>query len=34
MGNLEEGLGWFDQALADLKTDRDCLNDKNYYACE
>ncbi|MEM2211197.1 MAG: HEPN domain-containing protein [Nitrososphaerales archaeon] len=32
MGNLEEGLRWFDQALADLKTAKDCLNDKNYYA--
>jgi HEPN domain-containing protein len=32
MGNLEEGLRWFDQALADLKTARDCLRDGNYYA--
>ncbi|MCX8205205.1 MAG: HEPN domain-containing protein [Candidatus Nezhaarchaeota archaeon] len=32
MGNLEEGLRWLDQALADLKTARDCLKDENYYA--
>lgn len=32
MGNLEEGLRWLDQALADLKTARDCLEDENYYA--
>ncbi len=32
MGNLEEGLRWFDQAQADLKTARDCLEDGNYYA--
>lgn len=32
MGNLEEGLRWLDQALADLKTARDCLEDGNYYA--
>ncbi len=24
---------WFRQAEADLKTARDCLNSKNYYAC-
>jgi HEPN domain-containing protein len=30
--NLEEGLRWLDQAEADLKTARDCLKDKNYYA--
>ena len=33
MDNLEEGLRWFDQASADLKTARDCLRDGNYYAC-
>jgi len=33
MQNLEEGLRWFDQARADLKTAKDCLTDKNYYAC-
>jgi len=32
MGNLEEGLRWIDQAEADLKTSRDCLEDGNYYA--
>ncbi|MEM2912984.1 MAG: HEPN domain-containing protein [Candidatus Bathyarchaeia archaeon] len=32
MGNLEEGLRWLDQASADLKTARDCLEDGNYYA--
>ena len=32
MGNLEEGLRWFDQADADLKTAKDCLEDGNYYA--
>jgi len=32
MDNLEEGLRWFDQASADLKTARDCLRDGNYYA--
>ncbi len=30
--NLEEGLRWFDQAMADLKTAQDCLEDGNYYA--
>ena len=33
MGNLEEGERWLDQARADLKTARDCLEDGNYYAC-
>ncbi|MEM1586990.1 MAG: HEPN domain-containing protein [Candidatus Bathyarchaeia archaeon] len=32
MGNLEEGLRWLDQASADLKTAKDCLDDGNYYA--
>ncbi|MCS6769343.1 MAG: HEPN domain-containing protein [Candidatus Caldarchaeum sp.] len=32
MKNLEEGLRWFEQAEADLKTARDCLEDGNYYA--
>jgi HEPN domain-containing protein len=32
MGNVEEGLRWVDQAEADLKTARDCLEDGNYYA--
>jgi len=32
MDNLEEGLRWFDQAKADLKTAKDCLKDGNYYA--
>lgn len=32
MGNLEEGLRWLDQARADLKTSKDCLEDGNYYA--
>ena len=32
MDNLEEGLRWFDQAEADLKTAKDCLKDENYYA--
>jgi HEPN domain-containing protein len=32
MGNREEGLRWLDQAEADLKTARDCLEDANYYA--
>jgi len=32
MGNLEEGLRWIDQAEADLKTSKDCLEDGNYYA--
>jgi HEPN domain-containing protein len=30
--NLREGLRWFEQAEADLKTAQDCLRDKNYYA--
>lgn len=30
--NLEEGLRWFEQAEADFKTARDCLEDGNYYA--
>ena len=30
--NLREGLRWLEQAEADLKTARDCLNDSNYYA--
>ncbi|MGQ9514350.1 MAG: HEPN domain-containing protein [Thermoproteota archaeon] len=30
--NLSEGLRWVDQAEADLKTARDCLDDANYYA--
>ncbi|MDW7977632.1 MAG: HEPN domain-containing protein, partial [Candidatus Caldarchaeum sp.] len=32
MKNLEEGMRWFEQAEADLKTARDCLEDGNYYA--
>ncbi|MEM2002160.1 MAG: HEPN domain-containing protein [Candidatus Methanomethylicaceae archaeon] len=32
MGNFEEGLRWLDQAEADLKTARDCLENGNYYA--
>ena len=32
MGNREEGMRWLDQAEADLKTARDCLEDGNYYA--
>jgi len=32
MKNLEEGLRWLDQARADLKTAKDCLEDGNYYA--
>jgi len=32
VSNLKEGLRWLDQAEADLKTARDCLNDSNYYA--
>lgn len=32
MGNFEEGLRWLDQAEADLKTSRDCLERGNYYA--
>lgn len=30
--NLKEGLRWLDQAEADLKTARDCLEDGNHYA--
>lgn len=30
--NLEEGLRWFEQAEADFKTARNCLEDGNYYA--
>ncbi len=32
MSNREEGLRWLDQAEADLKTARDCVDDGNYYA--
>ena len=32
MQNIEEGLRWLDQAKADLKTAKDCLKDKNFYA--
>lgn len=32
MKNLEEGLRWLDQAEADLKTAKDCIEDGNYYA--
>lgn len=32
MGNLEEGLRWLDQAEADMKTVRDCLDAGDYYA--
>jgi HEPN domain-containing protein len=32
MKNLEEGLRWLDQARADHKTAKDCLEDGNYYA--
>lgn len=32
MKNLKEGLRWLDQALADMKTAKDCLKDGNYYA--
>lgn len=30
--NLREGLRWLEQAEADLKTARDCIDDGNYYA--
>lgn len=30
--NLNEALRWLEQAEADAKTARDCLNDGNYYA--
>ena len=30
--NLREGLRWFEQAEADLKTAGDCLKTENYYA--
>ncbi|MBT9145412.1 MAG: hypothetical protein DDT42_01283 [candidate division WS2 bacterium] len=30
--NLKEGLRWLDQAGADLKTSKDCLNTENHYA--
>lgn len=30
--NVEEGLRWLDQAEADFKTAKDCLEDENYYA--
>lgn len=30
--NLREGLRWLEQAEADSKTARDCLEDANYYA--
>ena len=30
--NVKEGLRWLDQAEADLKTGKDCLKDRNYYA--
>jgi len=32
MQNLEEGLKWLDQAMADFKTAKDYLKDRNYYA--
>ena len=32
MSNLEEGLRWLDQAEADFKTAKDCLEDGNFYA--
>jgi HEPN domain-containing protein len=32
MRNLELGLTWLDQAKADMKTARDCLEDGNFYA--
>jgi HEPN domain-containing protein len=32
MKYIEEGLRWLDQAIADLKTAKDCSKDKNYYA--
>jgi HEPN domain-containing protein len=32
MNNLEEGLRWLDQAEADFKTAKDCLEDGNFYA--
>ncbi|PMP95257.1 MAG: hypothetical protein C0169_05555 [Thermodesulfobacterium geofontis] len=32
MRNVTEGLRWLDQAEADVKTARDCLEDGNYYA--
>ena len=32
MGNLELGLTWLDQAKADIKTAKDCLDDENFYA--
>ncbi len=30
--NIKEGLRWLDQAKMDLKTARDCVRDKNFYA--
>ena len=30
--NLDEAKRWMDQAEADLKTAKDCVDDKNYYA--
>lgn len=30
--NLAEGLRWLEQAEADFKTAKDCLEDANYYA--
>jgi len=30
--NLKEGLRWLDQAEADLKTSKDCIDAGNYYA--
>ena len=32
MKNLREGLRWFEQAEADLKTAKDCSRAENYYA--
>ncbi|MEM0481575.1 MAG: HEPN domain-containing protein [Nitrososphaerota archaeon] len=32
VGNFEEGLRWLDQAKADMKTAKDCLETENYYA--
>ncbi|MEM2280340.1 MAG: HEPN domain-containing protein [Nitrososphaerota archaeon] len=32
VGNFEEGLRWLDQAKADMKTAKDCLETESYYA--
>ena len=30
--NIKEGLRWLDQAKADFKTAKDCIEDENFYA--